>query len=90
MRFISDWRFVNSVAMNARSELWSAPLALWVASSRRRMRIVLSSPRAPSAVCAMLMASPALRSATVRERTCDFSDSLMASPAASSFAVLMR
>jgi len=38
----------------------------------------------------MLIASPALRSFTVRVRTWAFSDSLIARPAASSFAVLMR
>ena len=90
MRFISDWRFENSVWMKSRSELWSAPFAPCVASSRMRSTMFESSPRAPSAVCAMLIASPALRSLMVSVFTCDLSDSLMARPAASSFAVLMR
>ena len=38
----------------------------------------------------MLIASPAFRSFTVRVFTCDLSDSLMARPAASSFALLIR
>ena len=90
MRLASACRFENSVWMNARSELWSAPFAPCVASSRMRSTMFDSSPSAPSAVCAMLIASPALRSFTVSVRTCDLSDSLIARPAASSFAVLMR
>src|SRR5689334_12551081 len=49
-----------------------------------------TSPNAPSAVCAMLIPSAALRSATAYERICDFIPSEMARPAASSAAELTR
>jgi hypothetical protein len=60
------------------------------ASSRIRCRLLLISPIAPSAVCASEMPSLALRAAWFRPLICEVNREAIASPAASSFALLMR
>src|SRR5260221_6865173 len=66
------------------------PFADCTASSRMRPRMLPTSPRAPSAVCTMLVAAFELRSATTYDRIWVFIRSLIARPAASSAAVLIR
>jgi hypothetical protein len=68
----------------------SVLLADWTDSSRMRDTMPCISPIAPSATCDIEMPSFALRCACEMERICDFSDSLMPRPAASSPALLMR
>jgi hypothetical protein len=65
-------------------------VADWIASSRRRVRMLLTSLSAPSPVCTREMPSLALREAWSSERTCERRRSLIARPAASSAAVEMR
>jgi hypothetical protein len=73
-----------------RSEFDTEPFADCTASSRRRSSMPLTSPSAPSPVCTSEMPSSALRRAWSSERTCARSRSLIARPAASSAAVVMR
>jgi hypothetical protein len=90
MRSTSLTRLWNSSSSVSRSWLLTEPFADWIASSRRRVRIELTSLSAPSAVCTKEMPSLALRLACSSERTCERSRSEMARPAASSAAVEMR
>ena len=62
----------------------------WTVRSRMRWRMDCVSVSAPSAVWTTDVPSWALRTATVRPPICDFRPSLMARPAASSAARLMR
>jgi hypothetical protein len=80
------------------TSFWSASRSLWLfdaladctASSRIRWRLFEISPSAPSAVCAREIASFALRAAWLRPRIWDVKRSVIAIPAASSFALLIR
>src|SRR5574343_2086610 len=66
------------------------PLAACTANSRMRSRLFDSAPKAPSAVCAMEIASLELRIATFMPRVWSFMRSAMAKPAASSLALFTR
>src|SRR5262245_43619527 len=90
MRSISCTRLSNSSLMVFLSAFDDEPLAAWIASSRRRTRMLLTSFSAPSPVCTSEMPSLALREAWPSERTCARRRSLIARPAASSAAVEMR
>ena len=90
MRLTSPMRLWNSSSSVSLSALLTEPLLDWMASSRRRVRIELTSLSAPSAVCTKEMPSLALRLACSSERTCERRRSEMARPAASSAAVEMR
>jgi hypothetical protein len=80
----------TSAEMLAFASASFVPLAYWTASSRIRWSIAWTSLSAPSAVWTIEMASWAFRVAWFRPRTCARSFSLMARPAASSAARLMR
>jgi len=73
-----------------RSAELTVPLLAWIASSRMRIRIELTSFSAPSPVCVSEMPSCALRIAWFVERIWARNRSEIASPAASSDAVEMR
>jgi hypothetical protein len=90
MRSTSSIRLWNSSSRVSLSVVLTEPLAAWIASSRRRVRIELTSLSAPSAVCTNEMPSLAFRLACSSERTCERRRSEMARPAASSAAVAMR
>ena len=89
-RVISAISCAASASSEARSLALLVLLADWMASSRMRCRLLPTSARAPSAVCASEMPSLALRAAWLRPRICAVIRSEMARPAASSLAVLMR
>ena len=80
----------NSVCRFVRSPELLVPLADCTANSRMRCKESPILPVAPSAVCAKEMASLALRMATFMPFTWAFMRSEMASPAASSLALLTR
>jgi len=90
MRSISEVSEVSSDAMAPRSVLVRVSFDPWTESSRMRCRIEVVSFRPPSAVWIIEMPSCALRAAWFRPRTCEVSLSLMARPAASSAAELIR
>jgi len=90
MRSISSTRLRNSSLSVVLSWPETVPLAACTDSSRRRVRIELTSLSAPSVVCTMEMPSLALRLACSSERTCERRRSEIARPAASSAAVAMR
>ena len=90
MRLTSLTRLWNSSSSVSLSWLLTEPLLDWIASSRRRVRMLLTSFSAPSAVCTMEMPSLALRLAWSSDRTWLRRRSLIARPAASSAAVEMR
>ncbi len=79
-----------SVLSAARSPVLLVVLAACTASSRMRCRMSPTRPSAPSATWPSEMPSLAFRIATLMPRTWVFMRSLMARPAASSFALLMR
>src|SRR4051794_1169603 len=81
---ISDWAAVLAAVSVA------PPLAVCTARSRMRCRIEVTSFRAPSAVCATLMPSWVLRTATFMPPICERRPSEIERPAASSAARLMR
>ena len=66
------------------------PLADWTESSRMRPSILVISFVAPSAVCNIEIASFAFLTAIFRPEICAPMRSAIASPAASSLALLMR
>ena len=68
----------------------ASSIGLPVASSRIRCKLLDVLPSAPSATCAREMPSFALRAAWFRPRICEVMRSVMAKPAASSLALLMR
>ena len=68
IRSTSEIRAWNSVSMTARSVSVTVPLADWTASSRIRVRMLLTSCSAPSAVWVRLTPSWALRWVTAKER----------------------
>ena len=61
IRLTSSTRLWNSSSSVSLSWLLTEPLLDWTASSRRRVRIELTSFSAPSAVCTSEMPSFALR-----------------------------
>ncbi len=89
-RWISAFSSCTSASSAMRSELELVALRDCTASSRMRCRLLLISPSAPSAVCASEMPSLALRAAWFMPRIWVVKRSEMASPAASSLALLMR
>jgi hypothetical protein len=68
MRLTSLTRLWNSWSSVSLSWLDTEPLLDWIASSRRRVRMLLTSFSAPSAVCTIEMPSFALRFAWSSER----------------------
>jgi hypothetical protein len=90
MRLISCCSCETSACSAARSVPDWLPLADWIDSSRMRCSSSPVSASAPSAVCDSEMPSLALRTAWFRPRICEVKRLLMASPAASSLALLMR
>jgi len=90
MRSVSARSATSSELMLARSESEIAPFAAWTVSSRMRWTIDSTAFRAPSAVWSMDTASWTLRPAWLGPRTWPRSFSLIARPAASSAARLMR
>ena len=90
MRSISLIRSPNSCCRVSRSSLLTVPLDAWMASSRIRIRMLLTSFSAPSPVCVSEMPSWALRIAWLVDRICARKRSEIAKPAASSAAVEMR
>jgi hypothetical protein len=89
-RLISSWRAVTSVLMLAASEEPTVALAASTPSSRTRWIIEVISVRAPAAVWTIDTPSWALRWAWLSPVTCACSLLLIARPAASSAAVLIR
>ena len=89
-RAFSSASCLNSASSAVRSLAPFESFADWTASSRIRCRFSPILPIAPSAVWASEMPSLALRIATFMPRTCAFIRSAIASPAASSFALLTR
>jgi hypothetical protein len=89
-RVISAINWLASASSEARSVALLVPLADWTASSRRRCRLLPTSARAPSAVCASEMPSLALRAAWFRPRIWAVIRWEIARPAESSRALLMR
>ena len=87
---ISLTRLSNSSLMVFLSAVEDEPLADWIASSRSRTRMLLTSFSAPSPTWTSEMPSLALREACDSERTCERRRSEIARPAASSAAVEMR
>ena len=79
-----------SVLRAARSLALLVALRDCTASSRMRCRLSEITPSAPSAVWASEMPSLALRAAWFRPLICEVKRVAIASPAASSFALLMR
>ena len=87
---ISAQSWATSAVIAAWSDVDSVPLLNWTARSRTRCSIDCTSAIAPSAVCTSETASCALRWAWSRPPTCAASFSLIARPAASSAALLIR
>ena len=89
-RSISDESACTSASSAARSELVLVALADCTANSRMRCKLLLICAKSPSAVCDREMPSLALRAAWLAPLICEVIRSLMAKPAASSLALLMR
>ena len=87
---MAAWSSVTSASMLAWESASLVPFAYWTASSRIRWSMLWTSVSAPSAVWTIEMPSWAFRPAWLRPRTWARSFSLMARPAASSAARLMR
>src|SRR5919204_2305208 len=90
MRSTSDASWLTSDWIATLSVVESVPFEYSTASSRTRWSMAWTSLSEPSAVCVSEIASDALRWAWSRPLICAFSFSLMAMPAASSAAELMR
>jgi len=90
IRSISDLSCCTSSSRYLRSCALLTPFDDCTASSRIRWSMLETSSIAPSAVCAMEIPSLALRIAAFKPRTWDSMRELMARPAASSLAELMR
>src|SRR5262249_11341967 len=90
MRAISSQSCATSLVMAALSEADRVPLLYWTARSRTRCSIDCTSLIDPSAVWTSETASCAFRWAWSSPPTCDCSFWLIARPAASSAALLIR
>src|SRR5215831_14652317 len=89
-RSISVASWATSCCSAARSDALFVAFADCTASSRMRCRFAVTEPSAPSATCASEMPSLALRAAWLVPLICAVMRSEIESPAASSFAELMR
>ena len=89
MRLISSFNCSTSSFMAMRSSSELVLLPAWMANSRIRCNMLVTSVIAPSAVCAILIPSLAFLMAMLRPRTCEVMRVLMAKPAASSLAELI-
>ncbi len=90
IRVISAERCCTSASRAARSDELFVPLAASTASWRMRCRLSVKVDSALSAVCDSEIASFALFTAWLRPLICVVKRLLIARPAASSFALLMR
>jgi len=90
IRSTSDFKAWNSRSVKLRSRSPTVSEADWMANSRRRIRMFVTSLSPPSETWIKETPSWAFRLACLRPRTCALRFSEIASPAASSPAVLIR